>query len=245
MIIVYNEKMERFEKWKKEIGNRESGFFHHAYFLEGEKEKNISDLQGFLKKEFEIDHTGNPDFHQYFSSVLLLENAQEIRREESRRAVAPEARKLFFIAMDQIHHVAGDSLLKTLEEPHEGSLFFFFSSSSRLLSSTLRSRFLVISQKEATTSDEEMQRVRKFLENSKKERLEMFETMIKDKDRAGARIFLRYLEKYLYEQTSLFKADTETLRALEEVGMVLDYIEDTSSSVKLLLEHIALVLPSK
>lgn len=237
--------MQSFESWKKVIGNKKNGFYHHAYFVEGGGEAIRQQLEDFLATEFGIHKDHNPDFHEYDLPTLYIADAHTIRLEESRRALTPDTKKVFFITTNHIPHDAGNALLKMLEEPTPDALFFFFASSREILLPTLRSRFVILGERQAVMTEEGKEVCQKFLESSKKDRLDMFQEMIKEKDKAHAMKFLGELEQYLYERVSLEKAGTDTLVFFDDIRHARNYLRDTAASVKLIMEQIALLAPEQ
>ena len=65
----------------------------------------------------------------------------------------------------------------------------------------------------------------------------MLQPILKDKDRAQARAFVDALEVTIHK-----KGVKEHEQALSEICLVRTYLRDTSSSLKMLLEHLAIVI---
>ncbi len=239
----------------------------HAYIVEAEREEGTRALQSLLQS-FGISTVANPDYHEYQFETLLIEHARELRRAQGLRG-ADGAKKIFVVAFNAITSESQNALLKTLEEPTEGTHFFFLVRTSALLLPTVRSRMqLVRIATEEGTSGEVTLFAEKFLAASVSERMKMVERMTKaktdDKPKAKeeARVFVGALEELLYENfkgapREYFPSLPRTARndfghpsenfalALEDIITTKRELSDRSPSTKLLLEFLALTLPTK
>ena len=73
-----------------------------------------------------------------------------------------------------------------------------------------------------------------FIKATPKERIDFFQPFIKNKDREGARLFLNTLEAHCYKN-----GVQSNRKILSEILYVRNYINDKASSIKMLLEHLA------
>ncbi len=230
----------------------------HAYIVEAEREEGARALQS-LFQSFGISTVANPDYHEYHFETLLIEHARELRRAQGLRG-ADGAKKIFVVAFNAITSESQNALLKTLEEPTEGTHFFFLVRTSALLLPTVRSRMqLVRIATEEGAGGEATLFAKKFLAASVSERMKMVERMTKaktdDKPKAKeeARVFVGALESVLYEKfqrPSLGKEGADIQRsplaaALEDIVVTKRELGGRSPSIKLLLEFLALTLPTK
>lgn len=231
---------------------------HHAYLIEHGKEEGIRIVHE-LMNEFGIATTGNPDFHEYVLDVLLLEHANNLRREQSFYG-AGGAKKIFLVAFNTIGHEAQNALLKTLEEPTEGTHFFFITETREHLLPTFLSRVQVIANQSLVASGQWLGKTagEEFLAASISERMKMIEPMTKaktdDKPKAkeNARDFLESLERALYRGVSLALEGDSSVKdvgtsrdatsALENVILAKRHLSGRAPSLKLLLEHLALTV---
>ena len=186
----------------------------------------------------------NADFHLYEHDAFLIEHAHELRREQGMHA-SQGSRKIFVVAFNTIMIEAQNALLKTLEEPTEGTKFFFITRNGEMLLPTVRSRMQVIRMEEAETMLGAKDPGVLFLVATVPERLKFIERYTKvkadDKPRAKeeSRVFLIALERAVYAKgnTMLYA------KALEDILTAKRFLSDRSPSVKLLLEHLALTVP--
>jgi len=229
---------------------------HHAYVVEAKREEGLAMLRE-LMNEFGIATTGNPDFHELEFDALSIDNARDLREAQSFHG-ADGAKKIFVIVFNTVGHEAQNALLKTLEEPTEGTHFFFVTRTREHLLPTFLSRVQVIGRESSVISHQSLEENagEEFLRATIAERMKMIEPMTKtktdDKPKAkeDARLFLESLERALYEK--LPKATlgipkvafgiAECVSALENVILAKRHLSSRSPSLKLLLEHLALTV---
>jgi len=215
---------------------------HHAYLIEGETDSKSQEIVTILEKDFGLNHVGNPDFHIQHSATFTIEEARLIKDKQTKKSISGE-KKIFIISFNTITSEAQNSLLKVLEEPTKDSHFFLITPYPGLVLPTVRSRLIYIENKK---SKEENTFAKKFIQASKSERLEMVALLVKDikdekKDKNEAIKLLQGIERYIYE---LYRKDRHSkyTNVLKDVEKSLSYMNDRSSSLKILLEHIALVI---
>ncbi|OGZ07953.1 MAG: hypothetical protein A3C93_06465 [Candidatus Lloydbacteria bacterium RIFCSPHIGHO2_02_FULL_54_17] len=232
-------------------GMFEKDRLHHAYVVEAQRDEGLVALRALIES-FGVKTRGNPDFYEHVEDVFHLKHAQKVRTEQSFRG-AEGARKIFLIAFNTIGHEAQNALLKTLEEPTEGTHFFFVTRTRSQLLPTFLSRVQVVSRQSAAGSHRSggESAGEKFLAASVAERMETVTPMTKAKDddkpqaKEDARFFLESLERALYEKLSKgVLSNTEYAPALVDVVAAKRHLSGRSPSLKLLLEHLALTLPS-
>ena len=224
---------------------------HHAYGVTEANETVLAELLRLLEAEEGISTKGNPDFRLLRYEVMGAHEARELKEAAERKAVG-ERRKVFVVSARSITREAQNALLKIFEEPPPGTIFFLLVPVLELLLPTLRSRLQVL-EVASVAPDVDRQFVGKFLNGVVSARLTMVQEMLKgleqekktkensselliEKERIMT--FLANLERTLAEKDSALFAE-----ALREVLLVKKYSRDRAPSLKLLLEHIALVLP--
>jgi hypothetical protein len=88
---------------------------------------------------------------------------------------------------------------------------------------------------------------KKFLSFNPAERLALISEIIETKNKQEAISLVNNLEAELYEQSDLTKhiegVENIPVEAFEELQDVRSYLNDRSSSVKILLEHLSVTLP--
>ena len=201
---------------------------HHAYYIEGslsQFDAHKAELKPFWANIFErfgIDES------RELVSLASLKNFKEA---------------VFLIGAASITSEAQQALLKLFEEPQAGTTFVLLVPHGALLP-TLKSRMLLYSKLSTVTEDSPRQvEARKFLKINGKERSDFITKILKDEEGLKERVrdFINALETELARTTLAKQAIRD---GLADIAMVRDYLGDRSPSLKMLLEHLALSLPT-
>lgn len=170
----------------------------------------------------------NPDVLQLKYTDLSVDDARTISTYASLRALGAE--KYLIISFDRAGEEAQNALLKVVEEAPGNSNFYFCTPNTGGIISTLRSRVQV--RNVADTSTSRTDEARDFLKSSFSDRLAVVEKMITAAQRADDRTPLREFARALV----VAHPSRETLNAAR-------YLEQNGTSPKLVLSHLAVVLP--
>lgn len=211
---------------------KRTGNLHHAYVLEGEHEIVRKDLFDFISEHLKLATIGNPDFWHTIHDSFTIDDARNVRDAQANRPVVGD-KKIFIIETRAMTVEAQNSLLKVLEEPTAGTHIFILLPSSEIILPTLRSRAIVVSLRDEAFATKDAQI---FLKSSLPERLEIVGEISEEKDKAKAQGLLDGLITELHGK----KGKEAALKELLTARM---YVNDRSPSLKLLLEHIACILP--
>ncbi|KKR53869.1 MAG: polymerase III subunit delta'''' protein [Parcubacteria group bacterium GW2011_GWA1_40_21] len=227
---------------------------HHAYCLEGKREDILNELREFLENILKFKIKGNPDFYYGAFDTLGIDEGRSINEMQSRKAVSAP-RRIFAIAANFITRETQNSLLKMFEEPAGGAVFFLIISSASILLPTLRSRMMVVNLNqgagfggdEKSEKSENIFDAKKFIESVAGERLAMVKKItdkIADEEisRSVAVDFLNDVEKEILNKSGSSEEKKKNLFIFEEIDKCRNYAGDRSPSVKMLLEHIALIV---
>ncbi|NQV93074.1 hypothetical protein HQ403_01075 [Candidatus Kaiserbacteria bacterium] len=230
----------------KDIASELPQDLHHAYVIEGgedSKEKLLHYIEGLG-----ITTVGNPDVHVREYDVFGIDDGRAIQGLESTKAFAL-GKKIFILNVNSITREAQNALLKTLEEPTEGTHFFLLVPSAGVLLETLLSRVQVIRMHNSVAGDSSISPLlaKQFLSSTGAERLALIADIIETKDKQEALSLVNGLERELYEQSGFQKnisgVENIPTEAFEALQSVRSYLQDRSSSVKILLEHLSVTLP--
>lgn len=219
-------------------GFKKSGHLHHAYLVEGERDSTKKAVLDFVAEDLRMTLPGNPDIHLIAQEVLGIDEARRIKELQSQTAVG-SGRKIFLVVFESATREAQNSLLKVFEEPTAGAHFFVISPRAHSLLPTLRSRAHLV---RGVAAEEDASSAKKFLASSLPERLSFIETLVEEKDKEGALLFLNSLEKVL-QGVFRKKLSLNLRRGLEDIERGRAYLHDRAASVKMILEHLALTLP--
>jgi hypothetical protein len=205
---------------------------HHATVFEGDGTVEEMARQ-YVREVLLVTPEGNPDVSVYVYEQLTVGDARTLKERASQ---APLGNKQVFMLMfGRATTQAQNALLKLLEEPGPGTYFVLMVPSVDLLLPTVRSRLAYGGRKVSALTDVEFAKT--FIHASTGERLDMLAPILKEKDRTRARCLVDALEHELHGVGAHANA-----AALKEVVFVRQYLPDTSSSLKMLLEHLALTL---
>jgi DNA polymerase III delta prime subunit len=213
-----------------------TGNIHHAYIIEGERDIVRAELLDFLNTSFKHPTQGNPDFwHEQFET-FSVDDARRLREMQNLKPIA-YPRKIFVAEVLTMTVEAQNALLKIFEEPASGTHFFIIAHSAELFLPTLRSRVVVV----ATVSSLENKNIsaKKFLSSSISERLTLVAVIVEEKDKAQANMLVDGIIRELSQKNIENNAEF-----LQELLKLRSYLSDRSPSLKLILEHISLILPS-
>ncbi len=205
---------------------------HHAYVAYGDPNAT-REFAAYIARERGIDVAHNPDFHVRQYSSLDVDEARALRALAS---LSGAGLRVFVLGAHTIGREAQNALLKSIEEPGENTLFALLVPRGALLP-TLRSRLLEIpfenKKKKETVAAA-------FLSALPSARSKLIGTIVEDKDKEAAYDLVCEIEKRLHERIS----DTTVRAALEELSSMRSYLMDRSASAKMILEHVALVVPT-
>ena len=219
---------------------------YHAYVIEAPREEGVAALRELIRG-FGIATNGNPDFHEYSFDAFLLDDANSLRREQSFFGT-DGAKKIFVVSFNAIGHEAQNALLKTIEEPTEGTHFFFVVRTREVFLPTVLSRVQVVTMDDAHNGISQEKLGERFCRASVAERMDMVDPWTKAKPeekpkaKEEARVFLESLERALYAR--LKRGDSSMPRSLEHVQTGKHLLSGHSPSLKLILEHLALTVPT-
>ena len=240
---------------------------YHSYIVEGEPTSTSISLCEFLK-----DKEGNDIeiLCQNYDSFAIADG-ELIKEWHSQKSIDGNKR-MCIIGAKFINHDAERTLLKMIEEPAEHTHFFIVIPNSLLLLDTIRSRAHVVKSnslknfpkdfplgvpkgKSFGPEDNKIEKeAKEFLKLELKNKFEIIEKLVKahkdeDLDSGGLRYhaieFLNQIEKIIYEKwqkEKTLEVGLPKLKILEEIGEKRSYLNTPGASVKMILEHIAIML---
>ena len=198
---------------------------HHAYYIEGSLSQ-FDTLKTALKP--------------FWASAF-----ERFGIDESRELIALSSLKnfneaVFLIGAASITGEAQQALLKLFEEPQKGTTFVLLVPHGALLP-TLKSRMLPYPELSPVAENGSLHReAKQFLKIKGKERSDFIAKILNDDEGVKERVrdFVNALE------IELEKDIKKNRQGLEDIAMVRDYVGDRAPSLKMLLEHLALSLPT-
>ncbi len=214
---------------------------HHAYCIMGDAGEIELELGKLLAKELDFKMRGNPDFLRSTFDVFGIDDARAIGELHSKKPAISD-RKIFVVSANFITEQAQNAMLKMFEEPRGDTHFFLIIPSANGIIPTLRSRMMFV---EHEGKKLENKNAKKFLESSVGERFKEIKNLmdsIKDEEQSKIEVlkFINVIEKELWKS----KAKVSS-KIFEEIEKARSYAGDQSPSLKMILEHLALVIPGK
>lgn len=230
-----------FEHYKK------TGYLHHAHVIEGMHDVVAPLLIDALREHLNIEVQGNPDVTVEYHDSLGVDEARDIKDAQTRAGF--DGRKIFIIGTESFTPEAQNALLKTFEEPTEGTHFFIILPQVESLIPTFRSRVLLVQNMSTGAEDEAKILAEKFVDASLEGRFAIAKKMAEKKtgetvDRDLFRRMFNHLERILYTRTA-GNRDEKIANMFREIFQAKNYLRNRGSSPKMLLEHIAMIIPSR
>lgn len=213
---------------------------HHAYIYEGARAL-LPQLAADARTRFRFLDEHDPDVSVRQWEKFGIDDALALRQSATLKSLS--GRGLFVIGISSITTEAQQSLLKLFEEPQKGIIFVVLLPHGIVLP-TLRSRMLPYSGK-IKTDVVSTARAKKFLSMQTKARSVQIGELLKDEEdqRERVRGFLHELEEEVHDAFLKHPEQAGLRVALEDIAKVRLYLSDRSPALKMLLEHLALVLP--
>jgi len=218
--------------------NKES--LHHAYCLEGEKQKLLGETLNFLQNFLGLKIQGNPDLWMEDFDTLGIDDSRRISDMQSNKAFG-DSKKIYILSVNSITVEAQNAFLKLFEEPTPNTHFFLLIESADRLLPTLKSRLFILSTEKKAILEND---AKSFLEGSTGERLAHVKKISdsisqKKKGKDSAFDFLDTLEVFLEGRLRKEKSKA-LLRSLSVLVKNRNYMHDRSSSVKIILDNVAI-----
>lgn len=225
---------------------------HHAFCFEGQKQNILISLRKFLEDDLKFGTIGNPDFYHGDFDTLGIDEGRMIKEMQNNKAIV-FSRRIFIITANSITKEAQNSLLKMFEEPSGSAVFFLLIPSASILLPTLRSRLMLINTHRESNKNNESDKTRdsfdakKFIKSSISERLAEVKKISDEiaDEKISKSIILDYLngiESELLSSLDKKNMKKNDLFILGEIDKCRSYASDRSPSVKILMEHIAIIL---
>jgi|SRR6185436_365781 len=229
-----------------ELSHIDLNSLHHAYLIEGESEFVIPILLNHISS-WGVAVEGNPDLSALAYEGLSIDDARNIKASQQLKS-AGGGKKFFLLDVKNFTREAEHALLKVFEEPAEGVHFFVITPKVGELLDTLRSRMVFLRLRSEHSLGK---RGLEFLRMAIPLRLNYVASLIKehDKDETSsqlketARKFLNEIEHALHENIDMKNISRGNAEALEEIGKVRDFLFDRGASIKMILEHVCLIVP--
>jgi DNA polymerase III delta prime subunit len=210
---------------------------HHAILIEGNPSTFLDIIKSKLT-ESGVILASNPDILFLTYQKFGIEDARSVI-EMSLGAPVQDDKKIIVFCFESITNDAQNALLKIFEDPSPSLKFIISTYTANGLLPTLRSRLAIYKSEE----EAEIVSVDSFIKMSLGEKMKEVERMTKGYKDSGnkqeIKQFLTSIHYYLEERIKKGEKGNN-LSALKMTAKALDYIDDKSASVKILLESVVL-----
>ena len=206
---------------------------HHALLIEAERETGLAWARTYVEEELHLPLHGNPDIETIERERYTIDDARNLTARANQTPLG--SAQVFIIVCESILLEAQNALLKLFEEPAPHTHFVLILPTRKGLLPTILSRLSYRGRLQSTPT--EMLLAEKFLQTTVADRISILQPILKDKDRKQARAFIDALEATVHK-----KGVQKHEQSLSEICFVRTYLRDTSSSLKMLLEHLAVVI---
>lgn len=211
---------------------------HHAYVCYGEGgEKRARALGKTLGLE-----EGNQDLILLSYTLFSVDDARSLQ--DVVRTTSLSGKKLIILSISRIFHEAQNALLKTFEEPPEGTTLVLCVPSEGMLLETLRSRLIALETKEEKEEVGEL-----FLKGNATARAKIIETILskakKDdgEEKQEARRDALLLAQSLVRAVGAKEKTKEVLQYLKDLHTFIPILHERSAPLKPILEHLLIAAP--
>lgn len=220
---------------------------YHSYIVEGDGNDIAIELLRFLEDRGEIENNSLDVLSQSYES-FNIENSLEIKNWHSQLGIGG-GKKICIITTNFINREAEQTLLKIIEEPGVNTHFFIIVPDSSVLLPTIISRTHVVKIEQQKDIEIE-RRVINFIKLDAKERIDEVAIIIKenkDEENSGklrhyATLFINELENIFYKRFKENINDEKIKFILGELKKSRGYLSTPGASVKMILEHLALII---
>lgn len=220
---------------------------YHSYVLEGNPEEIVYSLRIYLEDRGEVNKQSEDVSINLYDS-FAIQDSQKIKEWYQNKPTGGK-KKICIIGAKFINREAEQTLLKMIEEPTVDSHFFIVVPDSSLLLSTILSRVHLI-KNGAGLDNEELKRAEDFLSLNLSGRIEKVGEIIKEfKDnensgglRHNAISLINGIERVIYEKWKKDLNNEDLKFILEELKNCREFLSTPGASVKMILEHISLII---
>lgn len=219
-----------------------NGAVHHGYLIESREANAHLELAECISALTHIQSKGNPDFVVTHYEQFGIEDARALQERMERKAVVG-SRRFFVLSISTITSVAEHALLKTLEEPPEGTHLFLVLPSRDAIIPTLRSRLVYAGRLDSEASPEQGTQASDFLKADLKSRLVSADEIAK-LERPDVGRFLDRVIRVVASQGGKQKSISYS-RVLGDLLKARTMISEGGVGTKQVLQYVALTLPRR
>ncbi len=220
---------------------------YHSYIIEGNPENIVYILRDYLENRGEINKNSVDLLLNLYDS-FTVSDSKEIKEWHNNKPTEGN-KKICIIGTKFINKDAEQTLLKIIEEPNPYTHFFIVVPDSSLLLSTILSRVQLIDNLKIGNGidDNEAEDFFKANLSIRIEKVAQIIKKFKDNENSGglrheAIMLINGIEKIVYLKWKKDLDNKDLKFILEELKKSREYLSIPGASVKMILEHIALMI---
>ncbi len=204
----------------------------------------------WAERELGMVAKANPDIITFQFGLLSVDDARRVNENAIQAPIVGDT-KVIIIAASRAYHEAQNALLKLFEEPPTGTYLFLVLPTLGSLLPTFRSRVQVL---QTSLSIDGRPKIRiypeaeDFMKADKEKRSVMIKKLANGKDederrenRDTAIAIVNGIEAVAYSRGGLTSANNAEL--FKDIQILRGHLHDRSAPVRIILEHLSLVLP--
>lgn len=221
---------------------------HQAFVIEAEMEEGIELALAWARQELGMQTEQHPDIVVLRYGLLSVEDARRVA-ELAAGAPFKGEHKVLIISASRAYHEAQNALLKIFEEPPSGTYLFFILPTLGGLLPTLRSRVQILNTNVDLRSPH-LGSAEEFLNASREKRILMIKKLTSGKgeeerreNRDEAIRIVNGIEATAYEAFKKRRDGGAVAALLSDIAVLRGHLYDRSAPVRMILEHLALVIP--
>ena len=221
-----------------------------TYVIEAVQEEGIETALIYAERELSMKRQGNPDIIVLRHSVCSVEHARKVVSYASQSGLSGQ--KLIVLCTERLFHEAQNALLKVFEEPPEGTMVILVVPSVGMLLPTLRSRLSTLPGTNETKKSDLSPLASAFIAATQEERAKIVKKLLertksdKDSEKQLARVEAQQLVAGITITVHTAwrrKASAEHEQLLKELETFTPLLYQPSAPLKLIFEHLLLVVP--
>lgn len=232
---------------------------HHAQLLVTSSDSFLTAVEQFLTTRGVVAK-GNPDVRIQSFVSLGIDDARALKDVAYQTASKAGAESWHVLYIGNATHAAQNALLKVLEEPPRDTFFLIGVAHEEVLLPTVRSRLSRLDSAGFNTIEEsvngtksleesfslEAQDAERFVNATLPERIEIVQPYFADRaELPSTEAFLDALERLGVARMQTSRSDATALCVVRSVIALRTFLYGSAPSKKLLLENLALQLPTK
>lgn len=226
---------------------KNTGTLYHGYCIEGDRDGIYRKLCIFLEEDLAFRIQGNTDYWVGDFDTFGIDESRMVKEIHTNKSFRSDSRKLYVIKANFLTIEAQNALLKVFEEPGEGNHFFIITPNADLLLPTLKSRLQIIRESFSSKDLPANKAARYFIQSSPAERLAQIKELMDEisdetKTKSDAVALSIAIIQELKKKKPTENWTAKDAEIFKELLICTDYLSARSSSTKMILEHIALLI---